>query len=261
MNPFIFHLFGPFAISWYGFLVVTGVSLFLYFAYGDMRRSAIASTTQFFDCAAAGILGGLLGGKLLFIVTEFGDVSIACWQDGAAILLGGFAILGAILGAIIGVVLMARAYKIDVIAALDLGGAYALIAHSVARLGCFISGCCYGMPVALSAFSVMYTHPSSLAPLHISLLPTQLIMSVVSLIGFFLCSWAYHFRGRRDGLTFSLYVLWESAARFIVDFWRGDRISVMYGLSVYQWVSLGIIGLMCLFLYSKVFAGKGKRRW
>jgi len=261
MNPFIFHVFGPFAITWYGFLVVAGVSFFIFLAYRDIRRSSIATTVQFFDCATAGTFGGLIGGKLLFLLAECGHFSISSWQDVASIALGGFAILGAIVGAIIGILFMIMRFRIDVLAGLDLGAAYALVAHGVARLGCFVSGCCYGVPVAAGSCGVVYTNPASLAPLSIPLVPTQLIMAGISFIGFFLCLWIYHRRGRREGLTFCVYVLWESGSRFVVDFWRGDRVCLFHGLSVYQWLALGIMALIGLLLYTKVFADKARRRW
>ncbi len=260
MNPFIFHLFGPLSVSWYGFLIVVGTALSLYLIYTDIRRSSIVTTTQFFDCATGGAIGGLLGGKILFFLTECRNLSISSWEEAAALALGGFAILGAIIGIIVGVLVVAHYYRADLIAVADLGGAYGLLAHAVARLGCFISGCCYGIPVKAGSYAVVYSDPACLAPLSIPLLPTQLIMAAGSLVGFFLCMWIYHRRGRRDGLTFSLYVLWECGARFVIDFWRGDRPVLLYGLSVYQWVALGIISAMLVFLVS-VFKGKGKRRW
>ncbi len=261
MNPFIFHLFGPFAISWYGVLVVLGVSLFLYYAYSDMRRSAILSTDQFLDCAAAGIIGGLVGGKLLFLVSEYHTLSLTGWQDVAGLLVGGFAILGAMIGAIVGVVVMARSYRIELPALFDLVGAYALLAHGIARLGCLIAGCCYGIPADRGIFSVTYSHPASLGPLHIALFPSQLVMSAVSLIGFVICLRLYQMRGRREGLVFCVYIIWEAASRFLIDFLRGDRVSFVYGLSVYQWIAFGMVAMTAWFLWVSIFDKRTRRRW
>jgi phosphatidylglycerol:prolipoprotein diacylglycerol transferase len=262
MNPFIITLFGPLAVSWYGLFVVLGVSLFIYCAYNDMRRSSIASTDTFFDCALAGVFGGLLGGKLLFLAVHYEDLLSISWSEAAAVVVGGFAILGAIVGAALGIIIIACWHRIDLLPLLDLAGAYALLAHGVARIGCFIAGCCYGVPVAAgSFFSIIYRHEACLAPLHQSLLPVQLVMSVVSLFGFAVCYYAYQMRGRRDGFVFSLYVLWETASRFGIDFLRGDREGVVYGLSMYQWLALVIIAVVLFFVVVKVQSRYARRRW
>jgi len=260
MNPFIFHLFGPVSVSWYGFFIVLGCAMALYFMYTDIRRSSIVTTTQFLDCAAGGAFGGLLGGKILFFLIECRNISITSWQDVPTVLFGGFAILGAMIGMVVGVLAVAHHYRADLIAVADLGSAYGLLAHGISRVGCLIAGCCYGIPVKVGSCAVVYTHPASLAPLSIPLLPTQLIMAFISFVGFCLCLYVYHRRGRRDGVTFGLYVLWESTARFIIDFWRGDRAMIMHGLSLYQWVALGLMALALMFL-GMVLAGNGRRRW
>jgi len=261
MNPFIFTLFGSLSISWYGLFLVFGVSSFIYCAYNDMRRSSIASTDAFFDCALAGVFGGLLGGKLLFFAVHYSQISSLTMADVLPALVGGFAILGAIVGAALGIVIMAHIRRVELLPLLDLSGAYALLAHGIARIGCFVAGCCYGVPFACGAYAVTYTHPLSLAPLHVSLVPVQLLMSVVSLIGFLVCVRAYQVRGRRDGLVFALYVLWETSSRFALDFLRGDRESIVYGLSLYQWLALIIIAAALFFALSVTRIFYTRRRW
>jgi phosphatidylglycerol:prolipoprotein diacylglycerol transferase len=261
MNPIIINIFGPFSISWYGSCVVAGLSVFLYCAYSDIRRSAIVSTSQFLDCASAGIIGGLLGGKLLFIATQFSTLTVSSWYDIAALAVGGFAILGAMIGALVGILLVVLFYRIETLPFLDLVGAYALLAHGIARIGCLISGCCYGMVWFYSSCAIVYTHPYALAPLHVPLFPVQLVMSIVSLVGFVLCYRLYQMRGRRDGLVFGVYMLWESSARFSIDFFRGDR-ELYYGpLGLYQYVALGIIACVVYYLLTVVGRPSARRRW
>lgn len=261
MNPIIFNIFGPFSISWYGSCVVAGLFVFLYCAYSDIRRSAIVTTAQFLDCASAGVIGGLLGGKVLFLATQAQHITLSSWHDIAAVTVGGFAILGAMVGALCGVLLMVWVYRIETIPFLDLIGAYALLAHGIARIGCFISGCCYGMQWFASSCAVVYTHPYALAPLHVPLFPAQLVMSAVSLIGFVVCYRLYQMRGRRDGLVFGVYMLWESGARFLIDFLRGDR-DVLYGpLGLYQYVAVGIMVCVVYYLTRVVCRPSARRRW
>jgi len=261
MNPFILHLGGPLNISWYGLFLVCSVSLFLYGAYTDIRRSSILNTNQFFDCAAVATLSGLVGGKLLFMISQFDELYVSSLTDIMHLIIGGYAILGAIVGAVLGLWGMARWYRLEMIPLFDLAGAYALLAHGIARVGCFIAGCCYGVPALGRALSIVYTHPASLAPLHMRLFPVQLLMAVVSLIGFVVCRQLYHTPRRRDGLVFGVYIIWECAARFGIEFWRGDRVTWYAGLSAYQWCALGMIVLALLFLRTNVFVSHARRRW
>jgi len=258
MHPFICNIFGPFSISWYGFFVVLGVSTFIYLAYTDIRRSAILSTNQFLDCATAGAFGGIVGGKLLFLANQAAEYSCSTWTDFFALLVGGYAILGAMVGALLGIVLAARWHRVHVISLLDLCGAYALSAHAISRLGCFVAGCCWGLPFA---GGMVYSHPASLAPLHVELFPIQLAMVALSLLGFLICRHLYGQRGRREGLVFGIYLIWESGARFLIDFWRGDRVIWLGGLGVYQWIALGVVLSGLLFLRYKVFIKGTRRRW
>lgn len=258
MNPIIFHLFGPFSITWYGFSLVAGLFAFIGAAYVHPGRKEIVSDDGVLDIAGSGIFCGLLGGKLLFLAQEWGQLSVLNFSGFIDLLLGGFAILGAIVGATIGIIFAARWYNVALLPLLDLAGAYALLAHGIARWGCFFAGCCHGMVATSTFFSVVYSNPASLAPLHVPLVPTQLMMSFASLLGFVVCRFiVYPWRGRPVGAVFAWYLLWETAARFVIDFWRGDRpMTAGDSWSFYQYtavylIAAAIIVLVALHLYGK----------
>lgn len=256
MNPIIFHIFGPFSVTWYGFFLVAGLAVFIGAAFVHPDRTKIASDDAVFDIAGSGVFGGLIGGKLLYLFQEWPTVRVASLHDLFDIMLGGLAVLGAMVGATLGVVLAARWYKVRLLPLLDIAGAYALLAHAIARLGCLTAGCCHGAIATSSFFRVVYSHPASLAPLHVPLIPTQLMMSLASLLGFLFCRFVIYSRARRPvGSVFFWYLIWETTARFVIDFWRGDRPMVagdawsFYQYTAVYLIAASIIGLVVLHMY------------
>jgi phosphatidylglycerol:prolipoprotein diacylglycerol transferase len=165
------------------------------------------------------------------------------------------------IGGILGLVVMLWYYRVEMLPFFDLVGAYALLAHGIARIGCFISGCCYGTVWYDGVCAVVYTHQLSLAPLDVPLFPIQIVMSIASLVGFAVCYRIYQMRGRRDGFVFGMYLLWESSARFFVDFFRGDRELYCGSLGYYQYVALLMIAATVYYLIVIVGRPSARRRW
>lgn len=242
MTPQLFHIYGSIWITSYGLFVLLGLSVFLAAAFYDRRRKHLISDIQFFDAASIGTMGGLVGGKILYLIQ---DGSARTWHDAMQHLLGGFAILGATIGALASVIVYLWWQNLQVRRIIDLAGAYASLANGIARFGCFFAGCCYGKLSHIAWFSVTYRDAASLAPLNVPLYPTQVMMALASLTGFLLLRFVvYPWRGRAFGTVIAWYVLYESAARFIIDFWRGDRdvmvspIEHGWSLSFYQHVAI-----------------------
>jgi len=258
MSPRLIHIYGPVWITAYGFFIATGVSVFIFSAYFHSSRKQYLTNDQFFDISSSGVFFGLLGGKILYLLQE-GLPAFSSFYDLIELARGGFAILGAIIGASIGVIGYALYHTISLLPVLDIAGRYAPLAHGIARWGCFFAGCCYGQTVyGSSLFTVVYTHQHSLAPLHVPLYATQVMMSIGSFVAFFLVNGLIaRYRCRPAGALFVWYIMLECSNRFIVDFWRGDRV---YGrqqalgqhthplLSSYQLIALAIISLCAVVL-------------
>ena len=275
MSPRLLHIFGPFWITSYGLFIVLGIAAFMSLAYHHSGRSRYLSHDNFFDIAASGTLGGILGGKLLFLLQEAPVVS--SFSQLFELALTGFAILGAIVGGIVGIAWYAYDHKLALWSILDLGGIYAPVALAIGRWGCLFGGCCFGQVMATTRWwSFVYTDPTSLAPLHTPLYPTQLMLSVGSLLVFlFLRFVLYPMRVRAAGVIFAAYLAGESIVRFVVDFWRGDRdltqARMLPGIHYKPWIYVWsfhqkvavwlIVGALALLVYRQWFAAgrKGAR--
>lgn len=127
------------------------------------------------------------------------------------------------------------------------------------RIGCFLTGCCFGKPGSVpwamvfpqsSAAGTMFPN----TPIH----PTQLYSSLYGLAIFGMLLFLGRFR-RFDGFMFWSFVLLYSAARFGVDFVRYYEESMTLfhvgptGISVNQGISVGffVSGWVMLFVLSR----------
>ena len=124
------------------------------------------------------------------------------------------------------------------------------LGHGVGRIGCFLSGCCYGIEDH-SWMAVQFPH------LDHTVLPTQLI----EMIFLFLLAAVLAFLAFKEisYQNFAIYMLSYGIFRFIIEFFRGDERGQLAGLSPSQYISLLlIIGSVFVFLLfkKKVFVQK-----
>ncbi|MGF1510603.1 MAG: prolipoprotein diacylglyceryl transferase [Myxococcota bacterium] len=119
-----------------------------------------------------------------------------------------------------------------------------LLGAFLGRLGCFCSGCCYGIPTDMP-WGVIFpaTHGQSVHP-------TQLYDAAVGLIGGGLL-WAWFGRRRFDGQNLALLLMIYGLARFATEAFRGDPGRGSFGpLSTSQALSIPVF-----------LAGVGLYRW
>jgi phosphatidylglycerol---prolipoprotein diacylglyceryl transferase len=248
MNPQILHIYGPFAINSYGLMIVIGLFIFLWLVTRDQRREALLSTEQLSNVCMVGIIAGLLGGRFLYYITEPHSMS-SFWQF-FALWEGGLSILGAILAILLAVPLYLKREKIPIIPFFDLIAIYAPLLQSIARIGCFFAGCCYGIHTNLP-WAVTYMHPHSLAPLCMPLHPTQLYTSLGLLSIFFFMYFYGQKKFKAPGSLLSIYLILTSLNRFFIDFLRADRVFYTFHtdwLSINQQIALCIVFIGCITL-------------
>jgi hypothetical protein len=105
------------------------------------------------------------------------------------------------------------------------------------RVGCFLSGCCYGRPWRSGA----HYHGTVPPPAYLAgkrLVPVQLIEAGIV---FVLVALGIAVAGGRAGGAFGLFVVGYAVARFWLEELRGDPVRPYWlGLSEAQWTSLAI---------------------
>lgn len=236
----LFPIYGPFAIHSYGFMIALGLMLFIYLVQKDSRFKKLKLEEHFSSILMVGIAAALLGGRLLFYVTfphQFPTL-FSFFEFYKA----GFSILGAVLAVLITVSAYLHYLKIPILPTLDLVAIYGALLQSISRIGCFLAGCCFGIPTDLP-WGITYTDPNSAAPLYACLHPTQLYSSILLMLIFVFQYFIGRKQFKKTGMLTWSYLFLLAVERFVVDFWRGGRVLDAMQFSLNQYVALGIMAL------------------
>ena len=205
-----------------------------------------------------GAIGAMLGAKLLYLLLCVGDLiaDLALIKTApelfvAKYLSGGMVFYGGLFGGIFAAWLSARMYKQKLSTFFPVLIPALALAHAVARVGCFFSGCCYGIESSCP-LAVTYTSSGS-APLGVPLFPVQLFEAAGELIIFAFLLWYSNHAKKREYIVCA-YLCLYAPLRFVLEFFRGDvvRGSFLF-LSTSQWLS--ILALLAAAAYI-IYTGK-----
>ncbi len=223
INPTAFYINGhPFA--WYGILIAIGFLLAFFYTLKSCKRFHM-DEDKFTDAVIAGIIGGIIGARLYYVLFDASDEFIKNPASIFYIWNGGLAIYGGIIGGLLCGALMAKHHKISVPAVLDLASLGFLIGQSIGRWGNFMNQEAFGAATDLPWRMVSEnTESISTTGVH----PCFLYESLWCLIGFLLLhGFSRKFR-RYDGQVFLLYSLWYGVGRFFIEGLRTDSLLTPY---------------------------------
>lgn len=234
----LLHIYGPFSIHSYGLFITLGILVSTWLIKKHKQFTQLNLGNKFIEILMISILAALTGGRLLSIVTEpetFNSIfeMFAFWQ-------GGFSILGSVIGILTVIPWYLKKHNIPIFPFLDLASIFAPLLQSISRIGCLFAGCCHGITTNLP-WAIRYTDPQSIAPLYTSLHPTQLYSSATLFIIFLIMYFVLQHQLKKSGQLLAAYLILVSSERFIIDFWRADRIFVANLFSFTQLIALALI--------------------
>lgn len=217
-------------------MVAVAVLLGVLWVGKAVKKKGLGTFDNVIDLTIWVFIGGLIGARLFYVIAEFSYYS----QNPAAIFRltdGGLSFFGMMFGAyIVGIYYMKRA-KLPVWKIADEIAVYLPLGYALARVGCLLNGCCYGVPANLPwAFPVPTVDN---LPRH----PTQIYALLISLL-IFIIIWLFRNHRQFPGFLFWLYVLLYTVGRFIVEGFRVSQIIAFGRLRLTQ--------LFCLLLFIPV---------
>lgn len=245
---------GPFTVHGYGLMIAIGVVAA--YLVGEARaKKQNLSPDHLFNLTIWCLVGGILGAKLLYLIVEL--KAIIANPRLLLDVLHGFVVYGGIIGGILTGYLYCRKQKISFLDYFDLVMPSIALAQGFGRIGCLLSGCCYGKETD-SAFHIVFRN-SEFAPNGVPLVPTQILSSVLDFAHFFLLIFAAK-HCRAKGQVGAIYLICYSIGRFVLEFFRGDMRGSVKQLSTSQFISLFILaaGAALLILCGR-FAKKENR--
>ena len=176
---------------------------------------------------------GALGSKILVIIENIKPL-MKDFSQIRVFLFTGKSIVGGLIGGYIGVIIGKKILGIKeerfgnkIAPAVALG-------MSIGRIGCFLSGCCFGIETSLP-IGVNFGDG-------VNRIPTQLIEMIFCLILFgYLFNKQKSQKELQPGILFYNLILYYFIFRFLIEFIRGTEKNILF-LSIYQIISLlGII--------------------
>lgn len=239
MYPVLFKI-GNLGIRSYGVLLVIAFFICLWLAKFDAKR--ISLSKKLVDKYANYLLlGGLIGARLYY--AAFYDPYYYFTKPWTLLFIweGGLAIHGALLGGVIATYLFCKKKNIPFLKLTDFVAPILLLGQAIGRIGCFLNGCCYGVPTD-KPWGMIFAKdsPAYYKYGYQSLHPTQLYEMFLDLIGFILL-WSFRRNFKKPGTLFGLYLIYYGIVRFAISFLRAD--------SLYLWgTSIKIAYLVSIFM-------------
>ncbi|GBC91956.1 Prolipoprotein diacylglyceryl transferase [bacterium HR15] len=234
---------GDFALHTYGLMWAIGIWLAVWRGLRVAPRYGIAAD-DVFDLAFAMVVAGILGGRLLYVLTNWSQYAHNWWTvfqlwKGGMSYFGGF-----VAGAFAGLWLVKRR-RLNAWHVADMAAPSLALAYAIARIGCFAAGCCYGRPTDMP-WGVRF--PDLATPVH----PTQLYSTLANLALFFILTRIEPHR-QFQGQLFALFLIFHGAYRFLIEFLRAGATSEpIWGLVTYgHLAAAAVMGVGVILYYTR----------
>lgn len=238
MHPVLFQ-FGKIHVYSYGFFVALGVLLAMWWLAKKLIMNR-KSPQIVVDLVLVVMVSGIIGARLAYILLY--DPFYYFMHPGKILMLqeGGLAFYGGFIFGLMAAYLYLRRIKVPFLAFMDTGSSSLALGYAVARIGCFLNGCCYGKPTDLG-WGIVFPVVDNL-PRH----PTQLYSSLSGLIIFAVLEFLLP-RRRFEGQIFSLFLIMYGFFRSSIELLRENQ-QLLGGASVASLAAL-TLALMGMLLY------------
>lgn len=225
MAPELFEI-GPFLLRSYGLMMAVGFGVGAWWLVRRGRARGLPPS-RLIDLSIAMVVAGLLGARLLYAITHWSEFAGAWWrifwpvQEGGTVGMHGFVYYGGIIVAVPTTILLVRRWRIKPLKVLDAAAPPLALGTAIGRVGCFLNGCCFGVPTE-GMFGVVFP-PESLAgstfvgiPIH----PTQIYAVFDNLVIVAILLWIERRWAKFDGIVIGAYLVLTGLTRAYEDLFR-----------------------------------------
>lgn len=241
MFPVLFRI-GSFEITSFGAMVALGAALGIVLLRRELARAGI-DVAKGTDVALVGVLGGLLGAKLLYVVEHWAEP-----LSDTLLSRGGMSWFGGLTGGLLAGLAMIALQRLPLLGILAAAAPGITLGQAIGRIGCFLVGDDYGRPTSLP-WGVAF--PRGLPPTLDRVHPTQLYEAAI----LFPVTWLL-VRMRRGGMAdralFGWFLVIAGGVRFLIELLRVN-VPVLGPLTTAMLFSIAavILGLALVFTTKK----------
>jgi phosphatidylglycerol:prolipoprotein diacylglycerol transferase len=248
MHPILLQI-GKVEIRWYGVMIALAFLAGTLLGVREARRRGY-NPELIYDLLFYVMLAGIAGARLYYILFSNPGYFFRHPLEITAIWQGGLALHGGLIGGLLAGIWFCRKRRLAFWSFADLLTPSILLGQAVGRGACTLNGCSYGKPTTLP-WAVLFTDPAAQAPHNLPLHPTQLY-EMASDFAILLFLWSFRRKTRFDGQLFLMYLVLYAAARFILEFFRGDSLMLADLFPVPQ--------VFSLFLFVAALAAYARRQ-
>ena len=221
-----------------------------FLALYEARRKGLERTTLE-GLLPYAVIGGLIGARLNYLL--FSDLGHYLENPGDIFTIwrGGIALQGGLIGGLLVGIWYCRRHRLPFWQVADTFSPGLLLGQALGRLGDLLVGGEYGTPTDLP-WAITFTDPRSQAPLGVPLHPTQIYELFWDLLVLGII-WRTRRRSGYDGRTFLQYAFLYSLGRFVIEYFRGDKLTFTIlnrEFSSAMTISL-LVMILALYLHSK----------
>ena len=246
MYPVLFRI-GGFEVTSFGALVAAGALVGLWLLQRELRRDGLPEGAV--DAGIAGVLGGMLGAKILWVVEHAGEEPLLdlIFSRGGMSWFGGFA------GGVGAAIVLLRWRRIPILGVVAAATPALAVGHAIGRIGCLLVGDDYGRPTTLP-WGIAF--PQGLPPTDVPVHPTQVYEALaLAPLAWFLLN--LRRGGASPSRVLGAYLALAGAIRFLIEFLRVDvRVLGPFSVAHLAAFAVTVVGLVLLALASDAGGGK-----
>ena len=209
MYPVLFRV-GSFEVTSFGVLVAVAALVGIWLFGRELARSGLPRDAT--DAAIYGVIGGLVGAKLLWTVEFLGDQPVRDLLFSR----GGLSWFGGLIGGVGTGLWILRRRRVPIVRALAAATPSLAIGHAIGRVGCFLVGDDYGRPSNLP-WAVAF--PEGLPPTIVPVHPTQ-VYETIALVAIAAVLLRWRRAGVSDTDVLGRYFVLAGVTRFAIEFIR-----------------------------------------
>lgn len=244
MRPILIQI-GELAIPSYGVMLVFSFIVAIILVRRTAKKFGIPPIT-IDDLVFYLMLGVIVGGRALYVIfhwAQYGNDILGIFR----IWEGGMMFFGGLVGGFLAVMFYLKKEKIPMLKITDIMAPAIALGQFFTRIGCFLNGCCFGLPSTLP-WAVTFPRDSVAGSSLIGdqlLHPTQIYSSLFGLALFFFLRKRL-LKPHQRGDIFALYLIFSGGFRFGIDFIRYYENNANFLINQIVALGLVVIGVIIL---------------